>query len=90
MTPIQFIEEKLQGMINNGADLGDDLPTLKKHIEYAKLIERQNNFVLDETINVIRVETGRSRNDSIQLLYLLRNEIGELCKDYNKKHGKKF
>jgi hypothetical protein len=90
MTPIEFVEQRLQSMIHQGADLGKDLPALLKHIEYAKILERQNNLIIDDTVNSIRVATGRSKLDSFRFLYTLRNEIAELCKNYNITHGKKF
>jgi hypothetical protein len=43
LTPIEWLEEKINGMISNGADFGDDQPALMEHIKKAKEMERQNS-----------------------------------------------
>ena len=43
MRPIEWLEEKIKGMISNGAHFGDDGPALMEHIRRAKEMELQNS-----------------------------------------------
>jgi hypothetical protein len=41
-TAVQWLESMVNRMIQNGGDLGEDLPALMNHIQKAKAMEREN------------------------------------------------
>jgi hypothetical protein len=41
-TAVQWLESMVNRMIQNGGDLGEDLPALMNHIQKAKEMEREN------------------------------------------------
>lgn len=77
-TAVEWLLEKVNNMINNGGDLGDDYPALLKHIDQAKQIEKQQIIdawiATDNELQRIAAEkyynqTFNQKKSSTELLY---------------------
>ena len=44
LTSVEWLEDMIKNMVYNGADFGDDYPSLLVHIERAKEMENEQRF----------------------------------------------